>query len=100
MLNGRNGEIYHLSPDKGISVRDVVKTICDKMDIGFEKATKTVEERLGQDAAYMIDSEKARDEFGWCLEVSLEEGIAGVVRWIEDGWEDIQKEPLDYIHKA
>ena len=24
-----------------------MRTVCDKMDIGFEKATKTVEERLG-----------------------------------------------------
>jgi hypothetical protein len=25
MLKGRNGEIYHLSPDIGIAVKDVVK---------------------------------------------------------------------------
>ncbi len=99
MLNGRSGEIYHLSPDKGISVRDVVKTICDKMRIEFGKATKTVEERLGQDAAYVIDSEKARNEFGWQPAVSFEDGVAGVIRWIEDNWEEIQKEPSEYIHK-
>ncbi len=99
MLNGRNGEIYHLSPDRGIAVRYVVKTICDKMGIEFEKATKTVEERLGQDAAYIIDSSKARNEFGWQPEVSFEDGIAGVIKWVEDRWEEIQKQPLEYIHK-
>jgi len=99
MLNGRNGEIYHLSPDNGIAVRDVVKTICDKMGIAFEKATKTVEERLGQDAAYVIDSSKARNDFAWQPEVSFESGLTGVIMWVKDNWEKIQKEPLKYIHK-
>ena len=96
---GSPGEIYHLSPDKGIAVRDVVKTICDKMAVDFEKATRTVEERLGQDAAYVIDSSKAREEFGWRPEVTFEEGISGVVKWVEDNWEQIQKEPLEYVYK-
>jgi len=99
MLKGRDGEIYHLSPDNGIAVRDVVKIICDKMGIEFEKATKAVEERLGQDAAYVIDSSKARNEFAWKPKVSIDEGVAGVIKWVSDNWERIQKESLEYIHK-
>ena len=99
MEKGRVGEIYHLSPDKGIAVRDILKTICDKMGVAFEKATKTVEERLGQDAAYVIDSTRARQELGWQPKVSLEEGLAEVTTWVEDNWEQIQKEPLEYVHK-
>ncbi len=100
MAKGRAGEIYHLSPDKGIAIRDVLQTICDKMGVAFEKATKTVAERLGQDAAYVIDSLKARDEFGWRPEITFEEGISGVIKWVEDNWDEIQKEPLEYVHKA
>ena len=99
MEKGRVGEIYHLSPDKGIAVRDILKTICDKMGVAFEKATKTVEERLGQDAAYVIDSTRARQELGWQPEVSLEEGLAEVIAWVEDNWEQIQREPLEYVHQ-
>ncbi|MCX5712923.1 MAG: NAD-dependent epimerase/dehydratase family protein, partial [Candidatus Omnitrophica bacterium] len=50
MENGRLGEIYHLSPDQGIAVKDMVKIICDRLKVDFNKATKVVEERLGQDA--------------------------------------------------
>lgn len=96
---GRPGEIYHLSPDNGIAVKDVVRIICDKMGVDFGKATKTVTERLGQDKAYVIDSSKARKEFGWKPVVSMEEGLAGVVEWIETNWDVIKKEPLEYIHK-
>ncbi len=99
MGKGRVGEIYHLSPDKGIAVGDILKTICDKMGVAFEKATKTVAERVGQDAAYVIDSTRARQELGWQPKVSLEEGLAEVTTWVEDNWEQIQKEPLEYVHK-
>ena len=96
---GRVGEIYHFSPDKGIAIRDVVQMICDKMGVDFAKATITVGERLGQDAAYVIDSSKARKEFGWRPEISFNAGISAVVKWIEDNWDQIKREPLEYVHK-
>jgi dTDP-glucose 4,6-dehydratase len=99
MERGSLGEIYHLSPDKGIAVRDIVSIICEKMEVPFEKATKVVEERLGQDAAYVIDSSKVREEFGWQPKVSFDEGISGVIRWVEDNWEEIRREPLEYTHR-
>ena len=70
------------------------------MGITFEKATKIVAERLGQDAAYVIDSSKARREFGWQPEITFEEGISGVIKWVEGNWDEIQREPLEYVHKA
>ena len=99
MENGRGGQRYQLSPDQGIAVKDVVKIICDKLMVSFDKATKVVEERIGQDAAYVIDSNKARREFGWCPSIGMDEGVSGVVNWITTNWEEIKKEPLEYIHK-
>jgi len=96
---GRTGEIYHLSPDKGIAVKDVVRIICDNMGVVFDNATKTVSERLGQDKAYVIDSSKARAAFGWQPVISMEEGLSGVVDWIERNWKMVTNEPLRYIHK-
>ncbi|MEI6242174.1 MAG: GDP-mannose 4,6-dehydratase [Chlamydiota bacterium] len=99
MENGRPGEIYHFSPDGGISVKDVVSKICDKIGKGFTDSTIVVAERLGQDKAYVIDSSKAREEFGWKPLISIEEGITGTVRWIDKNFKAIQKESLQYIHK-
>lgn len=99
MEQGKAGQIYHLSPDQGSAVKDVVRIICDKMGVAFEKATKPVGERLGQDAAYVIDSGKARKEFGWEPTISMKEGLAGVIDWIEHDWDSIKNEPLEYIHK-
>ena len=97
---GKIGEIYHLSPDRGYAVREVVQTICNEMGYPFDKVTETVAERLGQDAAYVIDSTKARTELGWQTQISLAEGIAGVIAWVNQFWDEIQQQPLEYIHKA
>lgn len=99
MENGRIGEIYHLSPDHSVAVRDLVNIICRKMDVPFEKFVKTVGERLGQDAAYVINSNKARNELGWKPAISLEEGLTDVIDWINREWNSIKEEPLEYIHK-
>lgn len=98
MEKGRPGTIYHLSPDRGNAVRDVVHAICDLMGCDLKTSTVVVGERLGQDAAYVIDSSRAREEFGWYLRISLEEGLAGVVAWVAENWEQIRREPLEYVH--
>ena len=99
MEQGRSGAIYHLSPDGGISVKEVVRILCEKAGVSFEEATSVVEERLGQDAAYVIDSFKARKELGWKPEISFDEGLAGVVDCVKKNWKEISEEPLGYIHK-
>jgi dTDP-glucose 4,6-dehydratase len=99
MEKGRYAEIYHLSPDEGTAVCDVVKTICEKMGKDFGSVTRNVDERLGQDKAYVIDSGKAGKEFGWKPRIALDQGLADVISWIDTYWDDIQKEPLDYVHK-
>ena len=57
---GEIGRTYHLSPDQGVAVRDVVRTICERLGKPFEEAAEMVAERPGQDAAYVIDSTLAR----------------------------------------
>lgn len=99
MEKGRVGEIYHLSPDQGIAVKDVVQTICNQMNVDFSHATKIVAERLGQDKAYTIDSSKARSELGWRPNISLSEGIRQTVSWVDQSFDLISKEPLNYVHK-
>jgi dTDP-glucose 4,6-dehydratase len=97
---GKIGELYHLSPDNGILVKDIVKMICGKMGKDFSACVKTVDERPGQDAAYVIDSTKARDALGWSPDISLEQGIADAISWVDENWPSIQDYPIDYIHKA
>lgn len=99
MERGRTGTIYHLSPEGGYTIRDVVRKICEFMGSDFEAMTVAVGERLGQDAAYVIDSTRARKELGWSPKISLEEGLTEVIDWIGNNWEQIRNATLEYVHK-
>lgn len=100
LKKGKVGETYHFSPDQGIAVCDVVRGIADKMGKRFEDVTTVVDERPGQDAAYVIDSTKARQTLNWMPQINLEEGIAEVVDWVQQHWAEIEQLPLEYQHTA
>jgi len=98
--NGKNGEIYHISPDnQGISIHDLVEKICVCMGRKMEECVEMVAERFGQDDAYIINSAKIRQELGWRPLVTLEEGIDEVITWVEEHYAELIKMPLHYIHK-
>jgi dTDP-glucose 4,6-dehydratase len=99
MNRGQPGDIFHFSPARGYSIRDIVAMVCAMMGRDFASSVDMVEERLGQDAAYVIDSSKARERLHWQPAISLEEGIRQVADWVESEWDAISREPLDYVHQ-
>jgi dTDP-glucose 4,6-dehydratase len=99
MEHGRVGEIYHLSPDRGVQVKRVVELICRELKVPFEEAVAVVPERLGQDKAYTIDSTKARRELGWVPTISFEEGIRMTGAWVSTHFDKLKGLPMEYQHK-
>ncbi len=97
--SGNLGDMYHLSPEKGISVRSVVELICQHMGRDVDENITIEKERPGQDEAYVIDSSKIRDEMDWQPLINMEDGITEVINWISEYWSEIQREPLEYVHK-
>lgn len=93
------GEIYHLSRRELYSIKNLVAMICEKMGADFDSAAEIVGTRLGLDAAYILDSTKAETEFGWKPKITLEEGLDETIKWVEDNWESISNEPLEYQHQ-
>lgn len=96
---GQIGQLYHLSPDEGVAVRDVVARICRLLGVDFAAATRIVDERPGQDAAYVIDSARARTELEWRPTISLDEGLQEVVDWVRRNLDEIRRLPLTYEHR-
>ena len=97
--SGISGEIYHLSPNKGISVENIVKKICDKLGKDFNEVTEIIEERTGQDSGYILNSDKARTGLNWKPRIEIDEGIEQCINWVNKNWEVIQTQPENYIHK-
>jgi dTDP-glucose 4,6-dehydratase len=99
MEKGRGGEAYNLSPERGLPLRDVVRMACESAGVKFDDAVSESALRTGNDARYELDPTKARNELAWSVHITLKEGIAEVAAWVNDEWERIRSEPLEYIHK-
>jgi dTDP-glucose 4,6-dehydratase len=97
---GKTGEVYHLSPDgEGVTIKDVVKLICERMNCDFESSVALEPENKWRDSNYDLDSSKARTELNWKPSVKLEDGIEETISWIDDNWDKLKFMPTKYVHK-
>lgn len=86
---GRPGETYCIGGDNEVQNIDLVHMICDILDSKYPAANGKsykelityVEDRLGHDFRYAIDSGKAQRELGWTPRFSLEEALVDTVDW-------------------
>ena len=93
------GSIYHFSTNRYISIRELVELIANQLGVSFEDNVEVAGDRLGKDAAYRLDSTKAKSELDWQDRITLEQGIEETIGWVRDNLEVLQKHPLAYIHK-
>jgi dTDP-glucose 4,6-dehydratase len=93
------GQTYHIATKEIVTVRELVELICRKMGVRFEDCVEIVGERLGKDAAYMLDSTKLRETLGWRDNVTLDAGIDQCIGWVKQHLEDLRQLPFDYQHK-
>ncbi len=96
---GTIGETYHISTNEIVTIRELVEKICHKLGADFGACVEVAGERLGKDAAYMLDSSKIRQGIGWKDEISLDEGLDDCIEWVKLNLEDLKLLPWDYIHK-
>ena len=99
MLNGRNGDAYHISTSEVVSIRELVEKICAKMNVSFAECVEVVGDRLGKDSAYLLDATKLRSELGWQDTVSLDNGLDECIEWVKTNFETLKAQTYDYVHK-
>lgn len=93
------GEIYHFSTRETVSIRELVELVCRKLNADFNSVVEVVGDRPGKDAAYLLDSGKARQTLGWQDTVSLAKGVDETIDWVAANFEVLRQQPFDYIHK-
>lgn len=94
LQRGIIGSTYVIGGNCEMRNIDIAKTICKTLeiirkespelirhDIQFEQLIAFVEDRLGHDFRYAINSEKIRKELGWSPSVSFTEGLYRTIRW-------------------
>jgi dTDP-glucose 4,6-dehydratase len=88
---GKAGEIYNIGGNNEWKNIDIVKLILRLLGKP-ESLIAYVQDRLGHDRRYAIDSSKIRKELGWKPAHTFEKGIEETVRWYVDNrswWERI-----------
>lgn len=96
---GIPGEVYHFSPDRYYSIREVVEIICRKLGVEFAKAVEVTADRPGKDQAYFMDASKARAELGWQPRITFEEGVDQTIGWIRANLDYLETVSWEYVHK-
>jgi len=96
---GNPGESYHISTNDTVSIRGLVEKICDLTNTSFSDLVNVSDDRLGKDQAYLLDSNKLRNDFSWQNEVNLEEGLKDTLSWVDNNLDLLKQLPADYVHK-
>ena len=97
---GIPGETYHISTRETVSIRELVEKICLSMDISFKNFVEIADERLGKDEAYLLNSQKIRNDLGWTDKIPLESGVFQTKEWLDENLDVLCEQPDSYIHKT
>ena len=88
-----NKNIYHFSGDDFYSVKEIIKKICDIMNINFNNFIRFSKERKGKDKIYKLNSTKTRKNLSWKTKFDLGLGIKNTINFIEKNKKLINKRP-------
>lgn len=100
MFKGRPGETYHISTNEKISIKNLVYKVFNMMEIEPTTLINITEERLGKDQAYLLLSDKIRNDFAWKESYSLDQTIVETIDWAKENIKILKTLPLNYIHKT
>jgi dTDP-glucose 4,6-dehydratase len=93
------GEAYHISTNEIVTIRGLVQRVAEKLGFDFDTHVDVAPERLGKDAAYLLDSTKLRSALGWRETVSLDAGLDACIAWVKRDFDALKQLPMDYTHK-
>lgn len=83
---GRKGATYLIGGNNELRNLDLIKRLCQMVDnrlgiTGSEKLITFVEDRLGHDYRYALDSSRLRTELGWKPEFEFEQALELTIQW-------------------
>lgn len=89
---GMAGEVYNIGGHNEKTNNEIVQLIVEKLGVSKELIV-FVEDRLGHDRRYAVDSTKVERELGWEPTYTFEKGIDETIRWYvehEEWWRKIK----------
>ena len=98
LQKGKIGYTYHITKNKFISIRRLVKKIFKKMSYNIDMTTGS-KERLGKDHSYKLSSQLIRTKIKWKPQVKLDDGIEKTINWVNKNFNTLKKHKTEYKHK-
>jgi len=90
LQRGEPGEVYNIGGNNEWYNIDIVKLILKELNKP-ETLIDFVEDRLGHDRRYAIDSRKIKEKLGWEPSVPFESGIKKTIQWYCDHLQWIER---------
>jgi dTDP-glucose 4,6-dehydratase len=84
--------IFDISARQEMTNIEMIRIICDELNLNFEDSVEFVPDRPNHDRRYLIDPRKVETELGFSPQNELDRGIRETVRWYaenEGWWRDI-----------
>lgn len=78
---GQSGEVYNIGGSNELTNIEIAQRIIRYMGAG---EIEYVEDRLGHDFRYAIDSSKIKRELGWDTKCSFSVGLINTIEWYKD----------------
>ena len=98
-IKGKIGNSYHISTNKIISIKKLVRKISKITGKKFNDIANVSADRVGKDNYYNLSSKKIHDELNWKAKVDVDTGLKRTLQWIDDNFTNLAREKLNYTHK-
>jgi dTDP-glucose 4,6-dehydratase len=94
------GAIYNVGPSDPTSIRRVVELVAEALGTPFEQVCEVVDDRLGQDSRYWLDSSAVKRDVGWEAQIGWAEGLGEMVTWGRTYLDQLRDWRMDYVLRA
>ncbi len=90
---GRSGRIYNIGSGERFTNLQVVQIILESLDLPKSRI-EFVEDRLGHDYRYALNSDRIRSELAWKSIINFRDGIVDTIKWHKEEFERKKRRKL------
>ena len=95
---GKTGEVYNVGSDCELTNLELTKKVLKRLGKP-ESLISYVEDRLGHDRRYAMDSTKIQKELGWKKKYNFEEALDKTIEWYKNNQEWIERRTKQFVNK-
>jgi len=94
------GKVYNVGPTQPVAIRDLVDMAAGQMGLTLDQLCQVTEPRFGEDWVYWLDSSAIEKDLAWRAQISLTDGVRGMVDWGQKFIDHLVRLPQTYIFHA